>query len=434
MDYASEILKLRDSFQEAIDKKLAETHRSRVVIFVDDLDRLQPGKAVELLEVLKLFLDCENCVFVLAVDYNVVTMGIKEKYGASVSEEKGRSFFDKIIQLPFKLPVAKYDVDNYVQTMMTRMSIDTELNKVNIFVDLIRTSIGFNPRGMKRLFNTYQLLEIITRSNRASMDDAVRQRILFGIICMQMKFEELYNHLVALKLNAEIMKEFIDGDTSVYADLFGWQSDNLQPEQTDKIQRVQLFMQKFIAALQIDDDEALSEEEIRNLSVMLQSSTVTSIGSESNAESDNGYAKRMFNKGIIDNVMSKLADINDKKRRYMPNSKNNVWSSYVSMVIEFESKNNLWMHFECGIEFVDDNNIGISMYLFSYSNRRGEKCYKDVIAEFGENPYGYDTMPEKYWDDGIVYRNIKTVYKHDELAPNIITEIIRNAYNSVRNK
>lgn len=379
-------------------------------------------------------MDCENCVFVLAVDYNVVTMGIKEKYGASVSEEKGRSFFDKIIQLPFKLPVAKYDVDNYVQTMMTRMSIDTERNKVNIFVDLIRTSIGFNPRGMKRLFNTYQLLEIITRSNRASMDDAVRQRILFGIICMQMKFEELYNHLVALKLNAEIMKDFIDGDTSVYADLFGWQSDNLQPEQADKIQRVQLFMQKFIAALQIDGDEALSEEEIRNLSVMLQSSTVTSIGSESNAESDNGYAKRMFNKGIIDNVMSKLADINDKKRRYMPNSKNNVWSSYVSMVIEFESKNNLWMHFECGIEFVDDNNIGISMYLFSYSNRRGEKCYKDVIAEFGENPYGYDTMPEKYGDDGIVYRNIKTVYKHDELAPNIIAEIISHAYNSVRNK
>ena len=379
-------------------------------------------------------MDCENCVFVLAVDYNVVTMGIKEKYGASVSEEKGRSFFDKIIQLPFKLPVAKYDVDNYVQTMMTRMSIDTEQNKVNIFVDLIRTSIGFNPRGMKRLFNTYQLLEIITRSNRASMDDAVRQRILFGIICMQMKFEELYNHLVALKLNAEIMKDFIDGDTSVYADLFGWQSDNLQPEQTDKIQRVQLFMQKFIAALQIDDDEALSEEEIRNLSVMLQSSTVTSIGSESNAESDNGYAKRMFNKGIIDNVISKLADINDKKKRYMPNSKNNVWSSYVSMVIEFESKNNLWMHFECGIEFVDDNNIGISMYLYSYSNRRGEKYYKDVIAEFGENPYGYDTMPEKFWDDGIVYRNIRTVYKHDEFAPNTIAEFILNAYNSVRNK
>ena len=132
--------------------------------------------------------------------------------------------------------------------------------------------------------------------------------------------------------------------------------------------------------------------------------------------------------------MSKLADINDKKRRYMPNSKNNVWSSFVSMVIEFESKNNLWMHFECGIEFVDDNNIGISMYLYSYSNRRGEKYYKDVIAEFGENPYGYDTMPEKYLDDGIAYRNIKTVYKHDELAPNIIAEIISNAYNSVRNK
>lgn len=52
-----------------------------MVIFVDDLDRLQPAKAVELLEVLKVFLDCEKCVYVLAVDYEVVTQGIKQKFG-----------------------------------------------------------------------------------------------------------------------------------------------------------------------------------------------------------------------------------------------------------------------------------------------------------------------------------------------------------------
>ena len=91
--YVSEILALKEQFQKAVNTKLEETMRQRVVVFVDDLDRLHPAKAVELLEVLKLFLDCENCVFVLAVDYEVVNMGIKQKYGSEVDAHKGRSFF-----------------------------------------------------------------------------------------------------------------------------------------------------------------------------------------------------------------------------------------------------------------------------------------------------------------------------------------------------
>ena len=114
-NYADDIIKLKMKFQTAVNEKIKKDKKERVVVFVDDLDRLQPSKAVELLEVLKLFLDCENCVFILAVDYEVVTLGIKQKFGDDVSEEKGKSFFDKIIQLPFKMPVAQYDIKNYVK-------------------------------------------------------------------------------------------------------------------------------------------------------------------------------------------------------------------------------------------------------------------------------------------------------------------------------
>lgn len=102
-------------------------------LFVDDLDRLIPSKAVELLEVLKLFLDCKQCVFVLAIDYEVVIRGSIEKYGFAsyMSDkiedkernreyEKGKSFFDKIIQVLFKVPVAVYDIKNYLKMVLTR--------------------------------------------------------------------------------------------------------------------------------------------------------------------------------------------------------------------------------------------------------------------------------------------------------------------------
>lgn len=114
-NYAEQIENLHQHFQEVVNNACQREHKDRVVIFVDDLDRLIPSKAVELLEVLKLFLDCKQCVFVLAIDYEVVIRGAIEKYGfASYTSdkiddkernreyEKGKSFFDKIIKCLLK--------------------------------------------------------------------------------------------------------------------------------------------------------------------------------------------------------------------------------------------------------------------------------------------------------------------------------------------
>ena len=86
----------------------------RLVVFVDDLDRCLPEKAIEVLEAIKLFLDVKGCIFLLGLDQEVVTRGIKVKYrdfavdeGAE-SQKKiqidGAAYLEKIIQLPFRLP------------------------------------------------------------------------------------------------------------------------------------------------------------------------------------------------------------------------------------------------------------------------------------------------------------------------------------------
>ena len=74
LDAVEELVELKKIFQNLVDKKTQ--NGKRVVVFVDDLDRLQPEKAVEVLEVMKVFLDCEKCVFVLAVDSAVVMQGV----------------------------------------------------------------------------------------------------------------------------------------------------------------------------------------------------------------------------------------------------------------------------------------------------------------------------------------------------------------------
>ena len=160
---AKAITELRGEFANCVKKACEEGQLDKIVIFVDDLDRLEPKKAVELLEVLKLFMDCEKCVFVLAIDYEVVCRGVAAKYGKLAENdadalEKGKSFFDKIIQVPFKVPVANYNIGDYISDLFKQIGI-TGLGDDSVWYEtVIKNSIGTNPRTIKRLFNSFQLL------------------------------------------------------------------------------------------------------------------------------------------------------------------------------------------------------------------------------------------------------------------------------------
>ena len=325
IDSAKEIKKIKSEFQEAINKTLDNQHKEKAVIFIDDLDRLQPAKAVELLEVLKVFLDCEKCVFVLAVDYSVVTQGIKQKFGDSVDEEKGKSFFDKIIQLPFKMPVAQYDISNYISDALKAMGFADDEKSVRQYVGLIEASIGCNPRSIKRLFNTYRLLDFIAQETSYSANDSKRRMILFATICMQMEFDELYNFIVSSK---DTLSNDLFCQLSDYALINN--DENLKEEigiyDDNEIMRISLFMKKFIDAIQMDDDANISDEEIDNLKNILHFSTITSV-SDNNSQadkSDDDWHYRYVNKDIVSNLNDRLrSELGLEFKIWQPRKNNN---------------------------------------------------------------------------------------------------------------
>ncbi|HMG62041.1 MAG TPA: P-loop NTPase fold protein [Streptosporangiaceae bacterium] len=57
----------------------------RVVIFVDDLDRCLPSKALDVLVSMKLFFDVEGCVFIIGLDQGIVEQAVASKYGSGAS-------------------------------------------------------------------------------------------------------------------------------------------------------------------------------------------------------------------------------------------------------------------------------------------------------------------------------------------------------------
>lgn len=199
----SSLKEFKAEFQKLVDKKTdfdgSNSRKRRVIIFIDDLDRLVPAKAVELLEVLKLFLDCEGCVFILAIDSNVIIKGIEDKYGDDIAKDKGKAFFDKIIQVPFTVPLKQYDMKKFIHSALVNdISIFNSLDSKELLIieKLILNSLGNNPRGIKRLFNHYSLLLYIQ-----NIEDGVdvnqwsnREKIqLLSVLCLQLGFDNIYN-------------------------------------------------------------------------------------------------------------------------------------------------------------------------------------------------------------------------------------------------
>lgn len=89
-----------------VDKCLREA-KKRVVVFIDDIDRLERHEIQSVLKVVKLSADFENTAYVLFFDDKVVADSLGERYGAG-DAQAGRAFLEKIIQVPLHLPPAKY--------------------------------------------------------------------------------------------------------------------------------------------------------------------------------------------------------------------------------------------------------------------------------------------------------------------------------------
>lgn len=94
---------------DLVQQTFQKVSNKRIVVFVDDIDRASESKILQVLEAIKLFLHSKQFVFVLAMDTKVVRRAVGTHYKFAVDEttskeDWGRSYLEKIIQIPFHLP------------------------------------------------------------------------------------------------------------------------------------------------------------------------------------------------------------------------------------------------------------------------------------------------------------------------------------------
>lgn len=115
-----------ETLKNRIDEFLKESE-SKLVIFVDDIDRLDKQEIYSLFRLVKLTADFTNTTYVLSFDEKMVASAIGERFGKG-NIDSGHNFLEKIIQVPLQIPQAQPDaLKNYCFELVDKAINKSEL-------------------------------------------------------------------------------------------------------------------------------------------------------------------------------------------------------------------------------------------------------------------------------------------------------------------
>lgn len=210
---------IRRKLETIIDKLVTDDNGfsdKGIVFFIDDLDRVEPHQAVSILEGIKNIFDVNHCIFVLAIDYDIVVKGLRSKYyhQYEVDDEVYNSYFDKLIQLPFVMPMEKYNIENFIINALVESGYLKEDEYLDDFykkalINAITYSLGKNPRSIKRLVNSAKLSLIYDQLNDNRLSELSLRIANIYLLCMQMEYQKVYSNFDAhLILSEFFLAEF----------------------------------------------------------------------------------------------------------------------------------------------------------------------------------------------------------------------------------
>lgn len=132
--------------------EIAEKDSSfRILVLIDDLDRLDPNDALEVLRLVKAVADFPATTYLLAYDRTAITTAIEH----SVKVSNGDIYLEKIIQFSFKVPpLEPFQLRNWLRKELQDLfpgEIDFASKRMGVVLDRWAGRLLVTPRDVKRL-------------------------------------------------------------------------------------------------------------------------------------------------------------------------------------------------------------------------------------------------------------------------------------------
>lgn len=210
---------IRKQFEELLDDL-----KLTLVVFVDDLDRCLPPTVIGTLEAMRLFLFMRGTAFIIAADDKMIKEAVRVHFpGTKVDDDIVISYFDKLIQVPLRVPpLGTNEVKAYLMMLFVQNSTISETDKEKVrlkvieqlasswqghavdaeFVQklipscpaslaaeleladrlarqmIISPKVNGNPRLIKRFMNTLSIRRSLAKVQRIAVNDAMFAKLM----------------------------------------------------------------------------------------------------------------------------------------------------------------------------------------------------------------------------------------------------------------
>lgn len=175
--------------EDAIEKQFAEISkcisliRKPIIIFIDDIDRLQPEEIIRVLQLVRNTANFKNLIFIIPYD----DIYIKEAMNNLNVSEK---YLEKILTQPHYLPLIQQEQKKLINSdIISEIIIANDEEKEAIKMFLNDIDIAFSVRSIKRLTN--QLLLSKLRLSSLGLNDMYLYDLLV-IEYLHIEYNEIY--------------------------------------------------------------------------------------------------------------------------------------------------------------------------------------------------------------------------------------------------
>lgn len=235
-------------FQKEFASLLEESKISRLVVFIDELDRCRPDTILDTLEAIKLFLFEGKVAFIIGADERHISYAVKSKFKdiEGIQIDIGKEYLEKLIQYPIRIPRLNADeVEIYISCLLLQSELKNEdfqkvltwiidekqkdfenfkMNSIsNLFKDdtclqaeivesisvanqlafVLSNGLHGNPRQCKRFLNSMDMrIQMASYKNKT-----LNRKILAKIMMLEYIKPRIFNKIAEMTANNILSKE-----------------------------------------------------------------------------------------------------------------------------------------------------------------------------------------------------------------------------------
>jgi hypothetical protein len=203
-------------FKKIINQIVAE----KLLVIIDNLDRVSCDKAVELLSTIKTFLEEKKCVFLIACDADAIKKHLEKQYSPdseninAVSKIDGDEFLRKFFNSFLIIPEF---IDTELQSYTESLLQETKISVADLpdIAYVITKAFRDNPRQIKQFINTLLSHFLLAKRREASGElpkGSITENVAYLAkdLVLRLRFPENYDSVTREKIISPTNKELDD--------------------------------------------------------------------------------------------------------------------------------------------------------------------------------------------------------------------------------